>query len=69
MNSRLIGLALFAVGIVLLVFAANASDSFSSFLSELFQGTPSGRSVLLLVGGILATVLGLVRLARSPAPR
>jgi hypothetical protein len=69
MKSRMMGLVLLALGVVLLVFAAGASDSFSSFLSELFQGTPSDLSVLLLIGGVIVSALGLMRLVRRPAAR
>ena len=64
MNTKIMGLALLALGIVLLVYASSAGDSLSSFFSELFQGTPSGKTIALLAGGVVATVLGIVRLAR-----
>jgi hypothetical protein len=64
MNTRIMGIVLLALGVVLLALAASAGDSVSSFFSELFQGTPSGKTIALLVTGAIATVLGLVRLMR-----
>jgi hypothetical protein len=64
MNTKLMGLVLLVLGVVLLFMAASAGDSVSSFFSELFQGTPSGKTIALLVAGAVATVLGVIRLAR-----
>jgi hypothetical protein len=64
MNTRLMGIVLLVLGVVLLALASQASDSLSSFFSELFQGTPSMKTLLLLVGGAIAAVLGIVRLVR-----
>ncbi len=57
--SNFVGLALFALGIVLLVFGFNASHSFSSDLSRAFTGNPTDRSLWLLAGGGAAVVFGL----------
>lgn len=64
MNSKLVGVVLLGLGVVLLVLAASADDSISSFFSHLFQGTPSGKTILLLVGGALGCALGVVSLLR-----
>ena len=53
-----IGLALLVVGIVLIVFGINASDSFGSEVSRFFTGTPTDKSIWLLLGGIGATIVG-----------
>lgn len=52
------GLALLAVGLILIVFGVNASDSFSSDISRLFTGNPTDRSIWLLLGGIAASCIG-----------
>lgn len=62
--SRVIGAALVAVGILLLVWGVNASDSFGSEVSRIFRGTPTDRTVWLLLGGAAATASGLVLLLR-----
>jgi hypothetical protein len=59
MNNAL-GWAIFAVGIVLLVFGVNASNSFGSDVHRFFTGNPTDKSIWLLVGGAAAVVVGLV---------
>ena len=49
-------LALLAGGILLLIFGVNAVNSVSSDVSRLFTGTPTDRSVWMLVGGIVILV-------------
>lgn len=63
-----VSLALVAVGITLIVYGISASESFSSDVSRFFTGSPTDRSVWLLLGGIVATALGLGLLARGPKP-
>lgn len=58
--NKAIGLALLVVGIVLIVFGINASDSFGSDVSRFFNGTPTDKSMWLLLGGIAATICGSV---------
>jgi hypothetical protein len=55
---RAIGLALLGVGIVLLVLGINAADSFSSDVSRFFTGNPTDRAVWLMIGGVVALLLG-----------
>jgi hypothetical protein len=58
--TNIVGLAIFAVGIVLLILGFNASHSFSSDVSRFFTGNPTDKSVWLLVGGAAAIIVGLV---------
>ena len=60
-----IGLALLAVGIALIVFGINASDSFGSEAKRFFTGTPTDKSMWLLISGIAATTLGAVSTLRG----
>jgi len=53
-----IGLALLAVGIVLIIFGLNAGESFGSDVSRFFTGKPTDKSMWLLLGGIAATIVG-----------
>lgn len=55
----LIGAALLAMGAVLLVWGIDASDSLGSEISEFFRGSPSDRSMWLILGGIVALAAGL----------
>ena len=60
-----IALAVLAIGITLLVFGINASDSFGSDVSRFFSGAPTDKSIWLLVAGIAATTVGAATLMRS----
>jgi len=63
--SRALSLGLLAVGILLIVLGVNAADSVSSNIKEFFSGTPTDKSVWLLIGGVIAAVVGLGGLAVS----
>lgn len=54
-----IGIALAAVGIVLLIMGINASQSLGSDISRFFTGNPTDRSVWLLIGGAAALAAGI----------
>jgi len=56
--NRPLGIALLAVGILLIVFGINASDSFGSDVSRFFTGKPTDKAIWLLVGGILSAGVG-----------
>jgi hypothetical protein len=55
---RIAGIALLAVGILLALWGANASNSVGSSFSKLFTGAPTDKSILLLVGGIVVAIAG-----------
>lgn len=55
---RLIGLVLFAVGIALLIFAYNASQSLGEQVTEAVSGRFTNQSMWYLFGGIAAVVSG-----------
>jgi multisubunit Na+/H+ antiporter MnhB subunit len=57
--NNIVGLAVFALGIVLLIFGFNESRSFSSDVSRFFTGNPTDRSMWMIVGGIVTAVAGL----------
>ena len=46
------------VGIVLIVYGLNASNSVSSDLSRTFTGSPTNKTLWLLLGGIGAAIVG-----------
>ncbi|MGA2866772.1 MAG: DUF3185 family protein [Verrucomicrobiota bacterium] len=64
--NKIISLALLAGGIVLIVIGINATNSFSSDVSRFFTGSPTDKAVWMLIGGIVAAVVGLATLLRSP---
>jgi len=57
--NKALGIGLLIAGIVLAIFGINASDSFGSDLSRFFTGTPTDKSMWLLVGGIIVAGTGL----------
>ena len=61
-----IGLALLVVGIVLVIFGINASDSTSSGVSRMFTGAPTNKALWLLLGGTAAVIIGAAMTLRGP---
>ena len=57
--NNVIGLAIFALGVVLLIFGFNESQSFGSEVSRVFTGNPTDRSMWMIIGGAVAVVSGL----------
>ena len=64
--NKAISIALLVVGIILLAFAWNKSQSAASEISEAFTGSPTDATVWYLVGGAVLSIIGLVGLMRSP---
>jgi len=56
--NKAIGIALLAVGVALIVYGIDASNSASSSLSRTFTGTPTNKTLWLLLGGIASAVCG-----------
>jgi len=63
--NKVIFLALLAGGIVLIVFGIKATNSFSSDVSRFFTGSPTDKAIWMLIGGIVAAILGLGGLWRG----
>jgi uncharacterized membrane protein YidH (DUF202 family) len=64
-TNKLIALAILAVGVVLLIYGISALDSFSSDISRFFTGSPTNKTIWLMIGGVAAIVVGLIGLLRS----
>lgn len=64
-TNKIFSIALLVVGVVLIMYGMNASDSFRSDVSRFFTGSPTNKTVWLFVGGIVAGVLGLMGLSRG----
>jgi hypothetical protein len=62
--NKAISTALLAAGIVLMVYGANASDSLGSSVSRFFTGSPTDKTVWLLVGGLVSAIVGFFGLFR-----
>jgi len=56
---RIFGIALLAVGIVLLVVGMNSSHSMADQLSNTFTGRFTDNTIWYIVGGIVAGIAGL----------
>jgi hypothetical protein len=66
--NKIISLAFLAGGIVLIIYGISASNSIGSDFSRLFTGSPTDKSIWLLIGGVIAAIIGaggLVRGSRS----
>ena len=63
--NKTISLAFLAGGILLLIFGIIAYDSSSSDISRFFTGSATDKAIWLLVGGVVATILGLGGLMRG----
>jgi len=56
--NKAVGMAVFAVGIVLLVYGFNATGSLGSHLSKFFNGAPSDKAIWLLASGAITGAVG-----------
>jgi hypothetical protein len=63
--NKAISLALLVGGIVLIVYGVNASNSVSSSFSRMFTGNPTDKTAWLLIGGIVASIVGLAGVLRG----
>jgi hypothetical protein len=60
--NKAISLAILAGGILVTIFGINAINSAGSDISRFFTGAPTDRAMWLLVGGVVASVIGLAGL-------
>ncbi len=63
--NKITSLALLVGGVVLIIIGTNATNSFNSDVSRFFTGSPTNKAVWMLIGGILAAVVGLAGVMRS----
>ena len=63
--NKIFSSVLLVVGIVLLVYGFNASNSVGSDVSRAVTGNPTDRSKWLLIGGAVAAAAGVVGLFRG----
>jgi len=57
--------ALLIAGVILLVFGLNAYHSASSDVSRFFTGAPTDKALWLLIGGVIAGIIGVSGLLRK----
>lgn len=53
-----LSVGLLVAGVVLIIWGVSASESFSSDVSRAFTGSPTDRTIWLLVGGIIMSIAG-----------
>ena len=63
--NKIISLVLLVGGIGLIIYGISASDSIGSSFSRFFTGSPTDKAMWLLIGGSVASVVGLVGLLRG----
>lgn len=63
--NRILSLGLLVGGIVLIVYGINASESVGSDVSRFFNGSPTDRTLWLLIGGIVTAIVGAGGLLRG----
>jgi hypothetical protein len=63
--NKIVSLALLVGGVVLMIIGINAMNSFSSDVSRFFTGSPTDKAVWMLIGGIVATGVGLTGTLRG----
>ncbi len=63
--NKIVSLVLLGLGIALIIFGVSASNSIGSDFSRLFTGSPTDKSIWLLVGGVIVAVVGAGGLMRG----
>ncbi len=63
--NKIISLAFLAVGVVLIIYGIQATNSLGSDFSRFFTGSPTEKSIWLLIGGIIVAAIGMVGLCRG----
>jgi len=63
--NKIVSLALLIGGVVLMIIGINATNSFSSDVSRFFTGSPTDKAIWMLIGGMVATGVGLMGTLRG----
>lgn len=58
MSKNLLSVILMVLGVVLLIWGIQASDSLNSQVSEVFTGTSTDRAMSFMIAGIVSLVVG-----------
>lgn len=53
-----VAIAILIAGVILLAFGFNAGDSIASQTKEAFTGTPTDKSIWLIIAGAIAIIIG-----------
>jgi Protein of unknown function (DUF3185) len=63
--NKIVSMALLVGGLVLIVIGISATNSFSSDVSRFFTGSPTDKAIWMLIGGIIAAIIGLTGTLRG----
>ena len=63
--NKIISLILLIGGVVLMVLGVQATHSFSSDVSRFFTGSPTDKAIWMVIGGLIAAVMGLAMMLRT----
>jgi hypothetical protein len=63
--NKMVSVVLLIGGVVLIIMGVQATNSFSSDLSRFFTGSPTDKAIWMLIGGGVASVIGLVGVMRG----
>jgi hypothetical protein len=63
--NKVVSLVILAGGIVLVTYGVAASESLSSDISRFFTGSPTDKAIWMLIGGVVAIIIGLAGLFRG----
>jgi len=63
--NKIIFIALLVGGVVLMILGVQATNSFSSDVSRFFTGSPTNKAIWMLIGGIVAGIIGLIGVMRG----
>ncbi|WP_029969473.1 DUF3185 family protein [Paraburkholderia graminis] len=67
--AKAISIALIVGGVLLLYFGGQAFNSVSSDVSRVFTGSPTNKAIMLIFGGVVATLAGITGMALSGRKR
>jgi len=63
--NTIVSIALLIVGVLLIILGVSASESFSSDVSRFFTGSPTNKTVWLLIAGVGTASIGLFGMFRG----
>jgi hypothetical protein len=66
---RFVALIVLAIGIALIIYGINASNSLGSDISRFFTGAPTDKAIWFLIGGVALTILGIGGVLHRPSLR
>ena len=63
--TRIVGIVLLVVGVILLYFSYEASQSLASEVSQMATNEPTNNTIWYLIGGVAAVIIGLYAVIRG----